>query len=741
MSKQDTGEPVPPEPDLDRADDLFWTVFHASPLAMMVSRLEDGTYLEVNDTFTEMTGFSREEAVGRTSLAVAAWVDPSERQAMADALRATGAVANWESRFLNKAGEVRRGRFSAQLVDYKGERCVFVMAQDVEERRRAQEELARSAAELRALVSSMSDVILILNAEGRYLKIPASNPSLLYRPAEEIIGKTIREVFPKDQADFFVEQIRTALDTGETVQVEYSLEIGGEEIWFTGAVSPMTEDQVVWVARDITPRKRAETELRESEQWLRAIFDTAFDGLAISEGGVLLEANDAFAHMFGYTREELAGKPVAEVVAPESRDTVIEHMRAGYEQPYEARCIKKDGVEFPVEAVGGAISYHGRTARVSFVRDLTARKKAEDALRESEASLRVLVENLPGVLWTTDTDLVITSSEGSALAAFDLRPGQAVGRPLTEFLGSEDPESLPFKMHMRALQGESSSYDIEFVGRSWQTHIEPLRDDRGEIAGTIGLTLDVSETKQAQEEVQRYATELEQRLEELRRTHEERRELLARLVRAQEEERRRIASDIHDDSIQKMAAVGLRLENLKRQVSEDDVASRVVRQIEDTVQLSIERLRHLMFELWPPALDRHGLAVAVQNELEQSKSATTLDYSLDNQVSGEPPVDTRTIAYRIIQEAVTNVRKHAGAKRVDVSLATRDGGVWAQVRDDGKGLAQERTDESPPGHLGLSAMRERAEMAGGWLRVEGKPGSGTTVEFWLPVGSDEEVEA
>ena len=741
MSKQDTGEPVAPEPDLDRADDLFWTVFRSSPMAMTIARLEDGIYLEINDAFTAETGFTRDEAVGHSSREVAAWADPSEREAMYGVLRATGSVANWEGHFFVKSGETRRVRLTAQIVDFERQPCVFVIAQDVEDRRRAQEELARSEAELRAFVSSMSDVILILDREGRYLKIPPSNPSLLYRPADEIIGKTIHEVFPRDQADFFVEQIRKALDTGETAHVEYSLEIGGEEIWFTGAVSPMTEDQVVWVARDISARRRTEIELRESEQWLRAIFDTAFDGLAISESGVLLETNDAFAQMFGYTRDELAGKPVAELVAPESRDTVIGHMRAGYEGPYEARCIKKDGSEFPVEAVGRAISYHGRAARVSFVRDLTARKRAEDALRESEASLRVLVENLPGVLWTTDTDLVITSSEGSALAAFDLQPSQAVGRPLTELLGTDDPEFVPLKAHMRALQGESSSYDIDFVGRSWNTHIEPLLDDRGEVVGTIGLTLDVSETKQAQEEVQRYATELEQRIEELRHTHEERRRLLARLVKAQEEERRRIASDIHDDSIQKMAAVGLRLENLKRQVSADDVASRVVRQIEDTVQLSIERLRHLMFELWPPALDRHGLAVAVQNELEQNKSATELDYSLDNQMTGEPSVETRTIAYRIIQEAVTNVRKHADATRVDVALATRDGGVWAQVRDDGKGLAPDATEESPPGHLGLSAMRERAEMAGGWLRVEGKPGSGTTVEFWLPVGSDEGVEA
>ena len=102
----------------------------------------------------------------------------------------------------------------------------------------------------------------------------------------------------------------------------------------------------------------------------------------------------------------------------------------------------------------------------------------------------------------------------------------------------------------------------------------------------------------------------------------------------------------------------------------------------------------------------------------------------------EPPPETRTIAYRIIQEAVANARKHSGAKGVDVLLASEDGGLQVRISDNGKGL---EASESPPGHMGLSAMRERAEMAGGWLRVDGheqQQGKGTTIEFWLPGPTD-----
>ncbi len=228
------------------------------------------------------------------------------------------------------------------------------------------------------------------------------------------------------------------------------------------------------------------------------------------------------------------------------------------------------------------------------------------------------------------------------------------------------------------------------------------------------------------------AEELERSLEDLRNADGARRTLLASLVQAQESERQRIASDIHDDSIQKIAAVGLRLEVLKRQLSDPKQLETVAR-LEESVDLSISRLRHLVFELWPPSLDRHGLTVAVRLHLEETQAQTGLLCNLDARVSSEPPLETAILAYRILQEAVSNARKHAQASRIDVQIEADATRIHARVRDDGAGLAPETLERSAPGHLGIPAMRERAEMAGGWVRLQEAQGGGTVVEFELPL--------
>jgi signal transduction histidine kinase len=159
---------------------------------------------------------------------------------------------------------------------------------------------------------------------------------------------------------------------------------------------------------------------------------------------------------------------------------------------------------------------------------------------------------------------------------------------------------------------------------------------------------------------------------------------------------------------------------------------RVLEELEETVVLSIARLRHLLFELRPPVLDREGLAPAIRVYLEELHKETGLAYEIDNRLLMEPPEDTRRILYRITQEALTNVRKHARARRVTVLLDEEERGFRIRVRDDGQGFSMEEPEQQAPGHLGFTAMRERAELAGGWWRVASSPRQGTAVEFWLP---------
>jgi len=246
-----------------------------------------------------------------------------------------------------------------------------------------------------------------------------------------------------------------------------------------------------------------------------------------------------------------------------------------------------------------------------------------------------------------------------------------------------------------------------------------------------GVMMDITEIKRAE-------AKLKRSLDMLRGAMAERRMLLGRLEQTREQERRRIAADIHDDSIQVMASVGLQLQTFYDQVPEERRAH--LRELGDTVNEAIDRLRRLVFELRPPALDADGLVAALREYLERISGEAGFEYGIDDFLEEEPPGEARTTLYRIAQEAITNVRKHAEATRVSILLETKGSGVLVRIADDGKGFSVEDADQPEPGHLGLVAMRERAELAGGWCNVESTPGEGTSVEFWLPAEDESKAQ-
>jgi signal transduction histidine kinase len=225
---------------------------------------------------------------------------------------------------------------------------------------------------------------------------------------------------------------------------------------------------------------------------------------------------------------------------------------------------------------------------------------------------------------------------------------------------------------------------------------------------------------------------------EQQRSLAERHALARQIVRASEEERRRIAGDIHDDSIQAITAAGMRLQILRRVLTaKRDIA--LLDELEGTIQLSIARLRHLLFDLRPPALDSEGLSEALRIYLDEAGKDTATRYRLEDRLDTQPDEETRLILYRIAKEALANVSKHANAGRAQVTLEGRDHGFHIRVTDDGVGFAPGGAGAPAPGHLGLATMRERAEMVGGWFAVESSPNAGTTVEFWVPAFSETEA--
>ncbi|MDP9296142.1 MAG: sensor histidine kinase, partial [Actinomycetota bacterium] len=193
----------------------------------------------------------------------------------------------------------------------------------------------------------------------------------------------------------------------------------------------------------------------------------------------------------------------------------------------------------------------------------------------------------------------------------------------------------------------------------------------------------------------------------------------------------RIAGEIHDDPIQKLSAVALRLGMLSKE-DDEQKRSEIITHIRKTVEDVMSRLRRMLFELSPRTLETGGLVEALREYVQHANHEDTTLYHLESTLTTDLHEEKRTIAYRVILEALSNVRKHASAENATIGLADMDGGVHCSVADDGRGIAPEDLGGVLPGHLGIASMRERVEMAGGWIKTSSLPGQGTTVEFWLP---------
>jgi signal transduction histidine kinase len=220
--------------------------------------------------------------------------------------------------------------------------------------------------------------------------------------------------------------------------------------------------------------------------------------------------------------------------------------------------------------------------------------------------------------------------------------------------------------------------------------------------------------------------ELHQLIRDLEETDWQRRRLLDHVVTAAEDERRRIAHDIHDDPVQKLAAAKMLLEMLADRHPDLDDLERV----REVLATTIQSMRTMLFDLSPPILDEEGIGPALRYFLENSPIESR--WSLEDDLAIQPSSQTRLILYRTAQEALSNARKHAKADNVRVRLQGRDGGVWMEIEDDGVGFDPQNVTVSAPGHLGLAALRERAEMAGGWCTLRSLTGAGTSLEVWLP---------
>ncbi len=342
-------------------------------------------------------------------------------------------------------------------------------------------------------------------------------------------------------------------------------------------------------------------------------------------------------------------------------------------------------------------------------RELSSRDQAQFELREADARYRMLVEQIPAVVYLAGFgpagDWLYVSPKIGEVLGYTPKEWMAESNPLASHLHPEDRERVLAEEARSRLEGPP--FHCEYRVRNRDGRYVWVRDEAVSVPGAPGLwrgvMLDVTGQKRAEEA-------LRLTVQSLRQTDAERRELVFRLVAAREEEHRRIAAEVHDGPVQKLVAVGLRLGILRRHLADPEGLA-TLDELDRAVEVATGELRRLLFELAPPVLANEGLAAAVRVLLHDLAEEASLETRLEDRLEAEPEEPVRTTCFRIAEEALRNVRKHAQASRVEVLLEhSGNGRVHVRIGDDGVGFDPTGVE---PGHFGLSGMRERAELPGG----------------------------
>jgi PAS domain S-box-containing protein len=638
----------------------------------------------------------------------------------------------------------------------------------------------RTEEPLQTIFQNAKNGMFILDTHGRHVDVNQAACVMTGYPREEILQSDLWLLFfPEDAKDALDREGRLG-EWGASLPECRMRQKDGSEIWVEVNLIPFTaneKDLVLEIVRDITgrkrteaalqrahaelerrieeraqeleqknqqlkreieERKRAEEELKRTKEYLENVIENSVDAIGIvDQHGRFILWNRRAAEIFGYHSEDLAGKSAFELYADsEELDRMLNRLRhEGVVREYEILMKKRDGSIVPMDiSISLLRDDHGRTiGSVCVARDLSERKRAEVELKRArdelsryskdlERQVRARTREITGILRYTPAVVSIKDTDGH-YTLVNSRHEELFGMSSDGIHGKSDHDIFPkeFADQLRAndlqvlVEGRSCQIEESVPHRDGiHTYLSvkfPLYDEHGAATGVCGISTDITELKKAQNQLRR---------------------LSGSIMAGQEKERAAIARELHDELGQVLTALRMDTVWMLNHLKDTDpkAADRALT-MRELIDKTIDEVRGIALRLRPSVLDDLGLIPALEWYTVELEKRSGIAFILKHQNVPKVNEIVATAAYRIAQEALTNVVRHSAATHVEISLQAQGDTLALSVVDNGRGFNNVELSESE--RLGVAGMRERANLAGGTLEIQSQPGKGTQVYCRLPI--------
>ena len=730
-------------------EERFRTLAETTPSAIIVYRFEDGAIQYVNVGMERISGYSERELLTSTIWDL---IHPDSVETVIERRNARlggEAVApRLELKLITKDGEERWVDQSVGTIQFDGQASLIVTAFDITNRKRAEAALRLSEERYRLIVENQTEFIVKWLPDGTRTFVNESYCRYFGIDEKDCLGSSFLPLVSPEFRDAIGQQTASLTPDRPTYTEEHLSEVGGGKRWQQWTNRGIFDSngnlvELLSTGSDITERKAAEEALQVSEargRLLNERFSLAVESAGIGVWDLDLVNNQlTLDHQMYILYKVDPGDVSGAYEAWSNRVHPDDLPRVNLEviqaidgiKPFNTyfRAVWPNGEARHIRAFARVVrDDNGSPLRMTGINyDVTDRRRAEEALRQSEAHYRALVENTPDVIARFDRHCRYLFVNSAATRVTGIKPEDFAGKSLQDVGFSTEQAGFREGVIRRVFETQQPhETEFEFDGANgravYEWRVFPEFDERGCMQTVLSLNRDITQRRRAEEQ--------------LRQSREQLRALSSHLQSVREEERTHIAREVHDELGQALTALKIDLYALQRGLNgnEPDLKnlSAKIKSMSSLIDNTIHTVRRIATELRPGVLDDLGLVAAVEWQANDFQNRTGITCEVASLVDYlDLARDRSTATFRILQETLTNVARHAQASRVDIALTREDDNLVLKIKDNGKGITE--YDIAGSGSFGLIGMRERAQIVGGGLSITGTPGHGTLVTVTIPL--------